>query len=210
MVDTSASPQLSHLDLAQTLLQAGVSILQLRMKGAQDEEQLAVLRALAQLCAGTGAQLLVNDHVHLAAAVPGVGVHLGQDDGDPAQARALLGDDGLLGLSTHSLAQAEEAQQMGADYIAYGPIFGAGSKHLAAGDQREPHPARGLSSLRRVLSQARVPVVAIGGVDLERLPLLLASGVRCVAAISAITCVPDPLAAAQTFQRSLASTCPSD
>ena len=55
MVDTSASPQLSHLDLAQTLLQAGVSILQLRMKGAQDEEQLAVLRALAQLCAGTGA-----------------------------------------------------------------------------------------------------------------------------------------------------------
>jgi thiamine-phosphate pyrophosphorylase len=209
MVDTSASPHLDHLDLAQALLQAGVFVLQLRMKGAGDEQQLPVLRALAQLAAGSGAQVLVNDHVHLAAAVPGVGVHLGQDDGDPGQARALLGDGVLVGLSTHSPAQARQAQQLGVDYIGYGPIFGAGSKHLGPGDQRQPHPALGLTSLKQVLGEVTLPVVAIGGVDLERLPLLLATGVRCVAAISAVSCATDPLAAAGAFHRILAPSCPS-
>lgn len=200
MVDTSASPQLQHLELAGSLLQAGVSVLQLRMKDAEDAQRLRILRALKDLAEPLGALIVINDHVHLAAAVAGVGVHLGQDDHDPRQARAILGDSVLIGLSTHSPQQARDAERLGVDYIGYGPIFSAGGKHISANDQRPPRSPVGLASLKAVVKQAAIPVVAIGGIDLDKLPLLLATGVDAVAALSAITSAPSPVAAARAFQ----------
>jgi thiamine-phosphate pyrophosphorylase len=200
IVDTSASPHLQHLELAEALLQAGVSVLQLRMKDADDAQRLPILRALKELADPAGAQVLVNDHVHLASAVPGVGVHLGQDDHDPRQARAILGDSVLIGLSTHTPRQAREAEGLGVDYIGYGPIFSARGKHISAQDQRPLRSPVGLAALKAVVREAAVPVVAIGGIDLDRLPLLLATGVEAVAVLSAVTSAPSPVDAARAFQ----------
>ncbi len=209
MVGTSANDALDHLTLGQILLDAGVQVLQLRMKDASAEQHLEILPALQQLCAETGARLVVNDRLDVAVQVSGVGVHLGQDDTDPREARRALGEEVLIGLSTHSPAQARAACRMPIDYIGYGPIFSAAGKHHSALDRRFPHAPVGLASLKQVVTEATVPVVAIGGVDLERLPLLLGTGVHAVATIAAVTGALSCSQAATAFQRGFASITPS-
>lgn len=209
MVDTSANGQLDHLALSRLLLDAGVRVLQLRMKGASDEEHLEILPVLQGMCASRGAQLLVNDRLEVAAQVAGVGVHLGQEDADPVRARSVLGEEVLIGLSTHNPSQARAACRLPVDYIGYGPIFSAMGKHHNSRDQRIPHHPVGLASLKQVVAEATVPVVAIGGIKLEHLPLLLATGVHAAAVISAVTSASDCSEAAQAFQRGFASMAPS-
>jgi thiamine-phosphate diphosphorylase len=209
MVDTSANKQLDHLTLGCVLLDAGVRFLQLRMKGASDEEHLAILPALQEMCASRGAQLLVNDRLEVAAQVDGVGVHLGQEDADPVAARSLLGGRPLIGLSTHNPSQARAACRLPVDYIGYGPIFSAMGKHHSSLDQRVPRHPVGLASLKQAVAEATVPVVAIGGIKLEHLPLLLATGVQAAAVISAVTSAADCSKAAQAFQQGFAAMTPS-
>ncbi len=199
IVDTSAAPHLRHLDLGHALLQAGVSVLQLRMKDTNPTGQLQILRRLKAAADKAGAQLIVNDHVQLAAEVSGVGVHLGQEDMSPAQARTVLGDSILIGLSTHNPIQAREAEAQGVDYIGYGPVLSSTGKHHDKRDERVPHAPVGLASLKVVVSAATVPVVAIGGINLSALPLLLATGVDAVAVISAINCAEHPVDVARSF-----------
>jgi len=199
IVDTSAAPQLRHLDLGRALLQAGVSVLQLRMKDTAPAEQLPILQGLKRAADEAGAELIVNDHVHLAAEVSGVGVHLGQQDMSPRDARAVLGESALIGLSTHNLLQAREAENQGVDYIGYGPVFSSAGKHRGSNDRRPPQPPVGLASLKVVVSAATVPVVAIGGIDLNVLPLLVATGVDAVAVISAISCAEAPVDLARSL-----------
>ena len=205
MVDTSANQDLDHLSLGRALLDAGVRVLQLRMKGASTEEHLAVLSPLARMCGVEGAQLLVNDRLDVAKLLPAVGVHLGQGDAAPSEARRILGHDVLIGLSTHDLDQVHLACQLPVDYIGYGPVFSAAGKHHSTTDQRLPRDPVGLASLKRAVSEATVPVVAIGGVDLESLPLLVATGVHAVAVISAVTTAADCREAAEAFQRGFSS-----
>ncbi len=202
MVDTSANHKVDHIVLGRTLLDAGVRVLQVRMKNASVEEHLAVLPALQEMCIEQGAQLLVNDHLEVARHIPGVGIHLGQDDVNATEARRVLGDDVLIGLSTHNLRQVRTACSLPIDYIGYGPIFTAEGKHRNLSDRRVPHDPVGLASLKQAITEATVPVVAIGGIDLERLPLLIATGVHAVAAISAVTSASNPLEAARAMQRS--------
>lgn len=209
MVDTSANETLDHLTLGRILLQAGVRVLQLRMKDASTAEHLSILPALQQLCVQAGAALVVNDRLDVAAQVAGVGVHLGQEDVDPSEARQVLGDEALIGLSTHTPLQARAACRLPIDYIGYGPIFSAAGKHHSALDDRAPRAPVGLASLKQVVTEATVPVVAIGGVDLDRLPLLLGTGVHAVATIAAVTCAQDCRQAAEAFQRGFVSMTPS-
>ena len=208
MVDTSANEQLDHLSLGRVLLDGGVRFLQLRMKGASDEEHLAILPTLQEMCASRGAQLLVNDRLDVAAQVAGVGVHLGQDDADPVAARNLLGEGPLIGLSTHNPSQVRAACRLPVDYIGYGPIFSAIGKHHSSLDQRIPQSAVGLASLKQAVAEATVPVVAIGGIQLEHLPLLLATGVHAAAVISAVTCAVDCSEAVHAFQQGFAGISP--
>ena len=196
IVDVSGNPALDELTLARAWLAAGVSVLQLRMKAASDDAMRAVLRELAPRCVAAECALLVNDRVHLAVEHPGVGVHLGQDDGDPQEARRVLGPDRVIGWSTHTVEQVRRAPSLGVDYIGYGPVFSAAAKHRAAGDTRTPMAARGLAALSGAVAEATLPVVAIGGIDATRLPFVLATGVQSVAMISAVSQAEDPRRAA--------------
>ncbi|HCP44501.1 MAG TPA: thiamine phosphate synthase [Deltaproteobacteria bacterium] len=203
MVDTSPRPNRSHLDLASALLDGGSRVLQLRMKEAPANEQAELLSALLPLCQSRRAELVVNDSIALAARFAGVGVHLGQDDADPREARQVLGPQVLIGHSTHSPSQAKAAEDLGVDYIGFGPIFSSGSKHLAEGDRRSPDLPVGLATLKQVVGDATVSVVAIGGIDMDNLPLVLATGVPAVAVISAVVTADNMLESARSFHRSI-------
>ena len=201
MIDTSASPDRSHDQLCDALLAASVTILQLRMKGAAEPEVRATAERLLPRIEAAGATLVLNDHVALAASLPGVGAHIGQDDLPPAEARALLGPDRLLGWSTHDPADLAAAAALPVDYVGFGPIFSAATKHLADDDARAPMKARGIKGLKAAVAVCTLPLVAIGGIDLGNLPQVLSTGVRSVAVLSAVSTAPDPVAAARAVQR---------
>ena len=195
MVDLTLSPPgRRHLELGRELLQGGCRILQLRAKGRSPNSLLRLGRALARCAAEVGGVLVINDHLSVALRIPGVGVHLGQDDGDFRRARRRLGSERLLGISTHSLAQAIEAERLGADYIGFGPIYSAATKGTA-------EPAVGLAALSRVTKRVSIPVVAIGGVERTRLVELRRAGASAVACIRDVSSQPDPRQAARLYVR---------
>ncbi len=199
MVDTSTAPQLGHLRLAEALIAAGSRVLQLRIKGASDEVVAPIARELARRCDVAGALLILDDRVDLAARIPDVGVHLGQLDELPERARERLGPERVIGWSTHDLAQVARAGGLGVDYIGFGPVFGAASKHLHPDDERTPHEPVGVAGLQAAVEASRLPVVAIGGITELALPRVLATGVDAVAVISAVAGAPEPEAAARRF-----------
>jgi thiamine-phosphate pyrophosphorylase len=185
IIDTLGDPVRSHVVLAEQMIAAGARLLQLRFKERPTREFVAVARAIQARTAATGATLLINDRVDIALLVGANGVHLGQEDLSVADARRLLGEDPILGLSTHNLAQAESAANEGiVDYIGFGPIYATSSKS-------NPDPAQGLAGLRRVRSQAALPIVAIGGITAATAPDVLAAGADAVAVIGALTHAPD-------------------
>ncbi|MFT5582686.1 MAG: thiamine-phosphate pyrophosphorylase [Cognaticolwellia sp.] len=170
--------------LGEMLLEAGACVIQLRAKTWSEERVAQALRQLHPLCKAAGVPLIVNDRAALAHLADGL--HLGQDDG-PFPANC-----GLKGRSTHDVLQLHAAMQEGADYVGFGPMYTTETK-------AEAGPGRGLLPLAQVLQQSQIPVVAIGGITLARLPELRRSGVRSWAVISAILSAPDPLAAARAF-----------
>ncbi len=178
-------------------------IVQLRMKDASDAEHLALVPALLGPCQAHGASLIINDRLQVAASCKGLGLHLGQEDIDPRQARQALGPSALIGLSTSSPAEALAAQQLPIDYIGFGPIYSSSGKHLSPNDRRSPRAAVGLSALKEVVQKARVPVVAIGGIELQHLPDLKQTGVHAVAVISAISSSASYKETAMAFQQGL-------
>jgi thiamine-phosphate pyrophosphorylase len=176
-------------------LAGGAGIVQLREKDADDG---AVLDAAAQFRRAAdehGALFILNDRPDLAAAAGADGVHLGQDDATPAQARALLGADAIIGLSTHSTAQADAAQRSGADYFCVGPIHATPTK---AG-----RPAVGLDPVRHAAAAARLPWFAIGGLNAGNVGAVLDAGARRVVVVRAITEAADPAAAARDLRAAL-------
>jgi thiamine-phosphate pyrophosphorylase len=178
------------------LFDAGIGVLQLRMKDAPAAAMLAVLAEL-QRERPPGTLLIVNDRLDVALAGGADGVHLGQDDLPLAAARSLAPPGFLIGISTHNEAQAAAAMAGGADYIGLGPIFATASK-------ANPDPVVGVARLGGVCAGARVPVVAIGGITLERVPDVVAAGAHAVAIIAAINTSPDIRAAALFCQRCFA------
>ena len=202
MIDRSASPQRSHRDIAEALIDAGVRVLQLRDKAASDDDLRELIDDLLPLTFATGVRLLLNDRLHIAAEFSGVGVHLGQHDASPNEARDLLGDEVLIGWSTHTLDQVISAHHLPIDYVGFGPIFGATGKHRTPGDQREPMSSRGTENLAEVVRVSTLPVVAIGGINEDNLDDVLDTGVTRVAAIGAVTRADNMTKAAhRTHQR---------
>lgn len=179
---------------ARALADGGARVIQLRAKGASTAERVTALKRMrAVVCASI--PLVVNDDLEAALAAHADGLHLGQDDGDPRQARARLGPTALLGWSTHSLAQVEDAQQLGVlDYIGFGPVFRTATKRGAG-------RALGVDLLRQAVDQSALPIVAIGGIHRGVIDGVVATGVQSWAVISAILGDADPAAAAQVFSR---------
>jgi thiamine-phosphate pyrophosphorylase len=162
-VDSLSSLKLPVLDFARRVLDARPKLLQLRAKHATARETLELLRALRTLCTARGVALYANDRPDLAVIAGCDGVHVGQDDLLVAEVRRVA--PGLrVGVSTHDRQQLAQALEAAPDYVAYGPVFSTQSK-------QQPDPLVGLEGLRhaaRLARDANVPLVAIGGIDLER------------------------------------------
>ncbi|HYQ38448.1 MAG TPA: thiamine phosphate synthase [Pseudomonas sp.] len=166
------------LPYVEAALAGGARLLQYRDKSEDAGRRLREAEALRELCLRHGAQLIINDDLELATKL-GVGVHLGQEDGSLAAARALLGRAPIVGATCHaSLALAEQARQEGASYIAFGRFFNSQTKPGA--------PAASPELLEQARTQFRLPIVAIGGVTLDNAPQLIARGASMVAVIHAL------------------------
>ena len=169
--------------LAETLLDAGARIIQLRLKDAGGRDFLAAARAIAEMCRKRGAVFIVNDRVDIAILANAHGVHLGQTDLPLEAARRIAGHGMTIGISTHNVEQARAAENGGADYIGFGPIFPGGLRNNAAGV--------GLDHLGAIRAAVKIPIVAIGGITAARVAETLAAGADAVAIITDVVNAPD-------------------
>lgn len=169
---------LTCVEMARMVLGAGIRWVQYRDK---EKNRLRVYRTalmLRELTSCFGASLIINDYADVAAAVDADGVHLGQEDFPLREARKLLGGDKIIGISTHSLEEALEAEAGGADYVGFGPVYETATK-----DAGTP---RGTAVLTDVGKKLKIPVVAIGGINPGCLHEVMATGARAVAVASSI------------------------
>ena len=148
-----------------------------------------------------GAIVVVNDRADIARLSAADGVHLGQDDLEPASARRILGTQAVIGMSTHSPAQVQEALTLPVDYIAVGPIFGTSTKDTGYRQSGTGFVTEAASLLRE--SRDPRPLVAIGGITLERAPDVIAAGARSVAVISDLLSTGNPEARVRAFLQAL-------
>jgi thiamine-phosphate pyrophosphorylase len=178
-------------------LAGGASVLQLRAKEGSSGEVLAAARALVALAAGR-ALVIVNDRADLAALAGADGVHVGDEDLPPAEARRVVGPDLLVGRSTRTLDEGRAALAGGADHVGFGPVFATATKSIA-------EPPRGLPMLAEVAAGLGAPVVAIGGITLETIGEVAARGAAAAAVIGAIFGAAEPEAAARRLAAAFAA-----
>jgi thiamine-phosphate pyrophosphorylase len=190
-------PGRSMLEVMEAAIAGGADIIQLRAKDAPKDEVLEKARALRELTLRHGVPFIVNDYPEIAHAVCADGVHIGQEDLSVAEARALLGPNAIIGVSTHSIEQARAAERSGADYIGVGPVYSTGTK--------PGRKAVTLSYVREVAAEIRIPWVAIGGIDLQNVDDVLSAGAPSICAVSAIVGSGDPEAAARAFRAKVAA-----
>ena len=186
--DFLAKRGLDLMTTAINLRDGGLRLVQYRDKYATADVILRNAERIAEVFAGSGAVLLLNDSPELTLRAGWDGVHVGQSDSTVAQARVVLGPDRIIGLSTHTEAQVMAAEQTDADYIAFGPIFATSSK-------ADPEPVVGPDGLRRVRAITAKPLIAIGGISREHVPEVLAAGADSVAVIHALFGGEEPVTA---------------
>lgn len=175
------------------VLDGGVTCVQLREKSLPFEPFLVKAREFRRLCSNRGIPLIINDAIDVAEASGADGVHLGQGDGSPKEARKRLGEGAIIGVSVHSVAESLTAEEAGADYLGVGAIFPTSTK----GDAERIS----IPTLRQITAATALPVVAIGGIGGENLSRLAGTGIAGVAVVSAIFGSPDPTAAATQLTR---------
>lgn len=179
ITDTSIS-RLSHAEQVAVFADGGATFVQLREKRTPALQFYEQAKAAQAVAAQRGVQLIINDRVDIALALGGVGVHLGQDDLPPEAARRLLGEEAVIGYSTHSVEQAVQATRFPIDYLAIGPIFPTATKE-------NPSPVVGLDGVRAVRSAiGNLPLVAIGGITPANLPAVIDAGANSGAMISGL------------------------
>ena len=178
--DLTHSRNLDPAQLIDAWLNAGVRLIQLRAKTLPGGRMLELATLLSERTAAAGATLIVNDRVDIAQVAGASGVHVGQEDLTPAEARRILGDAAIVGLSTHNEDQIRQGTTQPVDYVAIGPVFGTSTKE-------RPDPVVGLDGVRKAVSIAEtrgLPVIGIGGITLERASSVIEAGAASVAVIS--------------------------
>lgn len=169
---------LTHVQITRQALSSGIKVIQFREKNRSKKEIFHEALALKALTTKHKAALIINDHIDIALAVNAEGVHLGQEDMPVPEARRIMGRKKIIGISTHSLRQAQKAENEGADYIGFGPIFHTGTK-----DAGKP---RGLNALQKLREHINIPIVAIGGITCGNIREVLMSGADAAAIASGI------------------------
>jgi thiamine-phosphate pyrophosphorylase len=179
---------LSHIDQVRRLIDGGATLIQIREKvGSGGEFYDAAVEAI-EYARLRSVKIIVNDRVDIALASGADGVHLGQNDLGPEHARKLLGDNAIIGFSTHSIEQALDAVKLPVDYIAIGPIYATSSK-------TDADPVIGLDGLKAVRNAiGNFPLVAIGGIDRNAAAQVLSAGADSVAVISDLLRFPNEIA----------------
>jgi thiamine-phosphate pyrophosphorylase len=178
----------AHSDVVQVtqqLLTGGADVIQLRAKGSEMDQIIEAAKQILPLCKSAGIPFILNDFPELAVELGADGVHIGQDDGSIYDVRSRIGEDMLIGRSTHSLEQARQAMADGADYIGFGPLFPTPTK---AG-----RPAIGLEEISKMEAEVGqyVPAFCIGGIKMENLPQVLAAGAKRCVIVSQLLTAPD-------------------
>jgi len=179
------NPLRGYVYLTELLVANRIAFVQLRMKDVPPETVEATAQAMRKVTAGTATRFIINDDPLMAKKVGADGAHIGQLDMPYGEARALLGDSAIIGLSTHSPEQTIAAQALSPDYIGIGPVFPTPTK-------KNPDPVIGISGMKQMLSVSEVPAVAIGGISLETLPEVLAGGARNFCMVRPLNQAPNP------------------
>ena len=180
--------------LALACLHGGARVVQLRVKSGSSARFLDLATEIVDAARTFGAAVIVNDRADIARMARAAGVHVGQDDLPPPAVREVLAD-GVIGLSTHDAEQVDEALTTVADYVAVGPVFGTATKETG-------YTARGLDLVRRAAGRGK-PVVAIGGITLDRAPEVIGAGAGSVAVITDLLHGGDPESRVREYIRAL-------
>lgn len=192
---------LSHAQQVARLIEGGASLIQLRDKHAAPRDFYREAAAALQFARAHNARLIINDRVDIALALKADGVHLGQTDLPVEAARSLLGNEAIIGFSTHNAEQAQLATSMPLDYIAFGPLFATSTKE-------NPDPVAGLSALAEVRAVTRsLPLVGIGGITLANAFEAINAGADSLAVICAL--VADPFRIAENTKKMFILTSPA-
>jgi thiamine-phosphate pyrophosphorylase len=197
ITDASCSALGNVRDVEQAA-RAGVRLIQYRNKTASTRDLYDEASQLKALCSESGSRLIINDRIDIAMSVDADGVHIGQSDLPYVDARRLLGDRKIIGVSVRSVEEALQAWRMGADYVGVGPIFSTSTK----ADDGEPC---GLDTLKAIRRTCGIPIAAIGGIDLTNVRKVIESGADMVCAISAVVSSADVAAEIRKFQKEFSS-----
>jgi thiamine-phosphate pyrophosphorylase len=190
---------ISELALAESLAGSGVELIQYRDKTASSRRYFEISRQLSKVLGPRGARLIVNDRPDVALLAGAGGVHVGQEDLGVEDARAICGAGRWVGVSTHTLEQLAAADRTSADYVAFGPIFQTATK-------KNPDPVVGTELLRKARAITKKPLVAIGGITVERAAEVYRAGADSLAVIRDLICAPDPAVRAREYLDVAAST----
>jgi len=182
-------------EITKKLVRGGIDLLQLRAKGVPTDEVRRIAQVMVAITQPAGVPFILNDYPQLLADVPAEGCHLGQQDGSIADARQVAGRPIIVGRSTHSIEQAITAEKEGADYIGYGPLFPTPTKPDAV--------AVGLSGLRKLHAQVRIPIFCIGGIKENNLRKVTEAGAERVCIVSDLLTAPDPYAKVRAVKADL-------
>lgn len=186
--------------MAEFIVRGGAKVIQWRDKSRDKGEQLPVVREVNRLCAEAGVVSIVNDHVDLALASAASGVHLGQKDLPLVEARKLMPNDAVIGVSTATVEEALLAERQGASYVAVGAIYPTSSKAVT-------RPA-GLETLKAVADAVSVPVVAIGGINAGNIGPVMEAGADSACVISAVLSAANTEAAARELSAAIDASKP--
>ena len=179
LTDHGLSRGRSNAEVVEEAIAGGADVIQLRDKGYTVKQLFQESLKLRDITHRSGVPFIINDRVDVALAVDADGVHLGQDDFPIAWARRLLGRDRIIGISTHNLEEALQAEKDGADYIGIGSAFPTTTKSDA-------RPLAGLELITEIKRNVNIPVVAIGGINDENAAQVREAGADCIAVISAV------------------------
>ena len=193
VTDRASSNGMSEAEVARLAYSGGADIVQLRMKGSDGKEMLEQARAIKALADEYAKFFIVNDRIDIAILSDADGVHLGQSDIPIEDARELLGDEKIIGISVHNVDEAIEAESKGADYVSVGSIFFSSTK-------QDAHHGQGLGAVFAIKQAVKIPVMAIGGINRGNIQDVIRAGADSIAVVSAVVSQKDICAAAHELR----------